>query len=187
MVGVGSTFVLELPIAAPALPEERLRPAGKALARHGSIRVLALEARDGPQTLKQARILIVDDQVANIDLLKRMLEHDGFTRRGQHHRSPPAWCGICAQHPPDLLILDLHMPGPGRVRGAEAAPAVVRGPLVPRDGGDARTSPPRPSSGRSRRARATSSRSPSTWSRCCCGSRTCSRCASPSSSRASST
>ena len=32
-----------------------------------------------PQALKNARILIVDDQEANIDLLKRMLEHDGFT------------------------------------------------------------------------------------------------------------
>jgi putative two-component system response regulator len=62
------------------------------------------------QTLKQARILIVDDQVANIELLKRMLEHDGYTNV-ESTTDSSAVVPMCAQQPPDLLILDLHMPG----------------------------------------------------------------------------
>jgi putative two-component system response regulator len=63
------------------------------------------------QKLKQAHILIVDDQQANIDLLHRMLEHDGFTNLESTTESSEV-VGRCAQHPPDLLILDLHMPEP---------------------------------------------------------------------------
>ena len=64
-----------------------------------------------PQALKNARILIVDDQEANIDLLQRMLEHDGFTDVASTTESSRV-IGLCAQHPPDLLVLDLHMPEP---------------------------------------------------------------------------
>jgi putative two-component system response regulator len=64
-----------------------------------------------PQALKNARILIVDDQEANIDLLQRMLEHDGFTDVASTTESARV-IGLCAQHPPDLLVLDLHMPDP---------------------------------------------------------------------------
>ena len=61
--------------------------------------------------LKQSRILIVDDQVANIELLKRMLEHDGYTAV-ESTTDSAAVVPMCAQQPPDLLILDLHMPDP---------------------------------------------------------------------------
>ena len=61
--------------------------------------------------LKQARILIVDDQEANIELLKRMLEHDGYTAVESTMDSANV-VPMCAQQPPDLLILDLHMPDP---------------------------------------------------------------------------
>jgi putative two-component system response regulator len=64
-----------------------------------------------PQSLKNARILIVDDQEANIDLLKGMLEHDGFNDVASTTESSRV-IGLCAQHPPDLLVLDLHMPDP---------------------------------------------------------------------------
>jgi putative two-component system response regulator len=60
---------------------------------------------------KHARILIVDDQVANIELLKRMLEHDGYTSVESTTESATV-VPMCAQQPPDLLILDLHMPEP---------------------------------------------------------------------------
>ena len=63
------------------------------------------------QKLRNARILIVDDQQANIDLLRRMLEHDGFTDLQSTTESSEV-VGLCAQHAPDLLILDLHMPDP---------------------------------------------------------------------------
>jgi len=61
--------------------------------------------------LKHARILIVDDQQPNIDLLRQMLEHDGYTAvEGTTDSSKVV--PMCAQQPPDLLILDLHMPEP---------------------------------------------------------------------------
>ena len=66
---------------------------------------------DPQDKLKNARILIVDDQEANIDLLKRMLEHDGYTDVASTTESSRV-IGLCAQQPPDLLILDLHMPDP---------------------------------------------------------------------------
>jgi putative two-component system response regulator len=62
------------------------------------------------ETLKNARILIVDDQEANIELLQRMLEHDGYTAVESTTDSTSV-VPMCAQQPPDLLILDLHMPG----------------------------------------------------------------------------
>ena len=63
------------------------------------------------EKLKHARILIVDDQSANIELLKRMLEHDGYTAVESTMDSSSV-VPMCAQQPPDLLILDLHMPDP---------------------------------------------------------------------------
>ena len=63
------------------------------------------------EKLKHARILIVDDQVANIELLKQMLEHDGYTAVETTTDSASV-VPMCAQQPPDLLILDLHMPEP---------------------------------------------------------------------------
>ena len=65
----------------------------------------------GKEKLRQARILIVDDQQANIDLLRRMLEHDGYAVVESTTDSASV-VPMCAQSPPDLLILDLHMPDP---------------------------------------------------------------------------
>ena len=61
---------------------------------------------------KHARILIVDDQVANIELLQRMLEHDGYTAVESTTDSASV-VAMCAQQPPDLLILDLMLPDRG--------------------------------------------------------------------------
>ena len=66
---------------------------------------------DTRPVVARRQILIVDDQEANIDLLKRMLEHDGFTDVASTTESARV-IGLCAQHPPDLLVLDLHMPDP---------------------------------------------------------------------------
>ena len=63
------------------------------------------------EKLKHARILIVDDQLANVELLRRMLEHDGYTQVESTMDSSTV-VAMCAQQPPDLLILDLHMPDP---------------------------------------------------------------------------
>ncbi len=60
--------------------------------------------------LKDARILMVDDEPANLDLLERILTPMGF---GRLHRTldPREAPTLCQDLEPDLLILDLMMPG----------------------------------------------------------------------------
>jgi putative two-component system response regulator len=62
------------------------------------------------ETIKeQAKILIVDDEQATIDLMERLLRRDGYThiRSVQDPRQAPA---TFRDLRPDLIILDLHMP-----------------------------------------------------------------------------
>lgn len=59
--------------------------------------------------LRQARILICDDQQANVVLLERMLATAGYanvTSTTEGRRVVE----LCAESPPDLILLDLHMP-----------------------------------------------------------------------------
>ena len=62
-------------------------------------------------TLKGATILIVDDEQANVMLLERMLEQDGYTGVMGTTDSSAA-VALCAGQPPDIVLLDLHMPSP---------------------------------------------------------------------------
>ena len=57
-----------------------------------------------------ARILIVDDQVANVRMLERVLSEAGYS----HVESSTNPVDVCALHHEnnyDLILLDLHMPG----------------------------------------------------------------------------
>jgi len=56
-----------------------------------------------------ARILIVDDQVANIQLLERMLAAAGYTRITTTS-DPQAVCALHRDNDYDLILLDLQMP-----------------------------------------------------------------------------
>ena len=38
---------------------------------------------------KHARILIIDDEPANVELLQRLLERAGFAQSRNHDRTPP--------------------------------------------------------------------------------------------------
>lgn len=58
---------------------------------------------------RDARILIVDDQVANISLLKNVLGRIGFTRFLGIADSREAMAAV-GEFQPDLVLLDLHMP-----------------------------------------------------------------------------
>jgi putative two-component system response regulator len=59
--------------------------------------------------LKQARILIVDDQAANVRLLERIFRQVGYTNvRGT--TDPRDVAGMVEAEPPDLILLDLLMP-----------------------------------------------------------------------------
>jgi putative two-component system response regulator len=61
------------------------------------------------QSLKHARILVVDDEPANVQLLERVLERAGYTdiRTTTDSREVLA---IYGSWNPDLVLLDLHMP-----------------------------------------------------------------------------
>ena len=58
---------------------------------------------------RNARILIVDDEDANIEILKRILTRAGFTRLASTNDSREA-AALYVEHRPDLILLDLHMP-----------------------------------------------------------------------------
>jgi putative nucleotidyltransferase with HDIG domain len=62
-----------------------------------------------PSAFRNARILIVDDELHNVDVLRRVLEREGFTRIESTTDSREA-ASMYVQHRPDLILLDLHMP-----------------------------------------------------------------------------
>jgi putative two-component system response regulator len=58
---------------------------------------------------RNARILIVDDEEGNVEMLRRILSHSGFSRIESTSDSREA-AALYVQHRPDLILLDLHMP-----------------------------------------------------------------------------
>ncbi len=63
----------------------------------------------GDRSVEDARILIVDDDPTAALLMTRLLERDGFWRvvsTGGGWRA----LAMMLQHPPDVMILDVHMP-----------------------------------------------------------------------------
>lgn len=58
----------------------------------------------------QGRILIIDDNPANVLLLERMLKEGGFSRVHSLTDSEQALV-LVKEIQPDLVLLDLHMPG----------------------------------------------------------------------------
>jgi putative two-component system response regulator len=63
------------------------------------------------ETLTRARILIVDDEPANVLFLERLLERAGYRNLVTTTESAEV-VPLCTQSPPDLVLLDLHMPAP---------------------------------------------------------------------------
>ncbi len=57
-----------------------------------------------------ARILIVDDQEANVELLREIFTQAGYTSIDSTTK-PLEVCGLHRQHAYDLILLDLQMPG----------------------------------------------------------------------------
>ena len=56
-----------------------------------------------------ARILIVDDQPANVALLEQLLENSGY-QQVSSTMDPQTVCALHAAKPYDLILLDLKMP-----------------------------------------------------------------------------
>ena len=61
------------------------------------------------RTFRNARILMVDDEEANLDILRRTLSRAGFWRLESTQDSREA-ASLYVRHRPDLILLDLHMP-----------------------------------------------------------------------------
>ena len=60
-------------------------------------------------SFKNARLLIVDDEDANIEILQRILTRAGFARIETTNDSREV-SALYIEHRPDLILLDLHMP-----------------------------------------------------------------------------
>lgn len=61
------------------------------------------------RTFRNARILVVDDEDANVEMLHRILSRAGLTRVESTTDSRQA-ASLYVEHRPDLILLDLHMP-----------------------------------------------------------------------------
>jgi putative two-component system response regulator len=61
-------------------------------------------------SIRRSRILVVDDEPANTTLLERLLQRWDFTNV-VGITDPTEVVAACAEHPPDLLLVDLQMPG----------------------------------------------------------------------------
>jgi putative two-component system response regulator len=61
------------------------------------------------RAFRNARLLVVDDEVGNVEILIRTLTRAGFTRVESTTDSREV-ASLYIQHRPDLILLDLHMP-----------------------------------------------------------------------------
>ena len=68
-------------------------------------------------TLHDARILIVDDEPANVRLLERTLQSEGY-RSVQCTTDSSEVIALVERFQPDLVLLDLHMPAPDGFAGS---------------------------------------------------------------------
>jgi len=62
-----------------------------------------------PKSIHDAKIAVVDDETANVQLLRRILELEGYTDVSGY-TDPREFLEMCRILPPDLLLLDLMMP-----------------------------------------------------------------------------
>jgi PAS domain S-box-containing protein len=121
-VGKGSTFWIELPLAEPPvqqaerqLQEEPARPADPVPA-------------SGPDLT----VLYIEDNLSNLQLVERVLGHRPGVRLITAMR-PQLGLDLAAQHHPDLILLDLHlpdMPGEAVLRRLWASPTTADIPVV---------------------------------------------------------
>ena len=65
---------------------------------------------DAPGSFRNARILIVDDEKDNVEILRRVLARAGFEHDREHDRFARRRKSLYIRHRPDLILLDLHMP-----------------------------------------------------------------------------
>lgn len=82
------------------------------------------------QDVLNARILIVDDQAANVKLLENMLHQAGYLHVFST-TNPSAVAAMHLETPYDLILLDLQMPGMDGFQVMESLKAGAKGDYVP--------------------------------------------------------
>jgi CheY-like chemotaxis protein len=80
--------------------------------------------------IRQANLLIVDDQEANIILLKQLLGQAGYTRVAST-MEPREVCELHRNHHYDLILLDLEMPGMDGFQVMDGLKAIGSDPCFP--------------------------------------------------------
>ncbi|MDQ7849898.1 MAG: HD domain-containing protein [Armatimonadota bacterium] len=80
--------------------------------------------------LKEARILIVDDEKASVRLLERLLRACGWTNLRSTY-DPRTVCTLIRTFRPDLVLLDLHMPHAGGLEVLAQTRALLAAEGVP--------------------------------------------------------
>ncbi|MBA2260554.1 MAG: response regulator [Acidobacteria bacterium] len=77
-----------------------------------------------------ARILVVDDEPASVEALRRLLERGGFTRI-YTTTDPREAVAMYVEHRPDLILLDLHMPHLDGLRVMDALNEIIESTYLP--------------------------------------------------------
>lgn len=83
-----------------------------------------------PSTIFGAKVLIVDDQEANVRLLERALQGAGYTALSTT-RNPNEVCSLHREHGFDLILLDLVMPGMDGFEVMEGLKEIEEGGYLP--------------------------------------------------------
>jgi signal transduction histidine kinase len=83
-----------------------------------------------PADILQARLLIVDDQEANVSLLEQMLRDAGYVSIAST-RDPHEVCELHRQNRYDLILLDLQMPGMDGFQVMEGLKEIETGGYLP--------------------------------------------------------
>ncbi|MGQ9368895.1 ATP-binding response regulator [Azospirillum sp. A39] len=86
--------------------------------------------RNLTQDVRDAAILIVDDNTANVDLLREILHHDGY-RRIRGETDPRRVPALCEAERYDLLLLDIRMPHMSGFELMERLKVIYAGDYVP--------------------------------------------------------
>jgi putative two-component system response regulator len=83
-----------------------------------------------PRMFKHARILIVDDEPTNIQVLRRLLLRADFTRI-ESTTDPCEAAELYVKHRPDLILLDLHMPAMSGLEVIDQLNAIAEATYLP--------------------------------------------------------
>ena len=88
--------------------------------------VRAQHAADTMHDMSEQTVLVVDDEESIAEAVRARLENEGY-RVVVAYDGPQA-IDLHREHHPDLVVLDLMLPGHGRARGLQGASSATAGP-----------------------------------------------------------